>query len=114
MFAVVGQVSYSGPMAILEESTPDEISIEDFYINIAGEDYLRLALTTAQAAKVSGMSVRTLEKLRTECRGPAYIQAGPHKKVRYFPKDLLTYLASQRRLSSRLSADLAQVVADET
>ena len=101
-------------MTTPEGPPSDKISIEDFYVAVEGEDYLRLALSTTQAAAVSGLSVRTLEKMRAQGRGPAYVQAGPHTKVYYLPQDILTYMASQRRLSMRLSDELVRLVPNET
>lgn len=58
----------------------------------------RPKLRTPGAAKYSGISQSTLEKLRLTGGGPPYMKVG--KVVLYDPSDLDTWLASHRRRST--------------
>lgn len=51
-------------------------------------------LTEKQAAKLLGLSHRTLQKYRQECEPPPYIKIG--RAVRYLPADLDKFLEDNR------------------
>ena len=57
----------------------------------------RSFLDTRRAAKVIGMSRRTLEKWRTLGKGPPYLKLG--RRVLYSSTDLEAWIESRRRLS---------------
>lgn len=52
------------------------------------------ALTEKEAAKMLGLSPRTLQKYRQECGPPKYIKIG--RAVRYLPEDLKQFLKDNR------------------
>jgi len=63
-------------------------------------------LTTAGAARFVLLSERTLENFRVRGGGPPYIRATP-KAIRYFKRDLLRWLESNRRVSTSDGAGVA-------
>ncbi|MDY3811007.1 helix-turn-helix domain-containing protein [Desulfovibrio porci] len=54
----------------------------------------RILLNTAQAAEFLSLSPITLNIMRSECRGPAYLKFG--RTVRYDAADLEVWLESRR------------------
>ena len=59
---------------------------------------LRRMLQVDEAAKVAGVSVSTLNKLRLTGGGPMFAKIG--KRVVYDPSDLGTWLDSRKRSST--------------
>jgi hypothetical protein len=57
------------------------------------------AVSTAQAARLIGLSVRTLETMRARGGGPPFIKVTA-KSVRYLRRDLVLWLESRRRVST--------------
>ncbi len=55
-------------------------------------------ITTSEAAKILGLSQKTLEKLRVVGGGPRYRKLG--RSVRYFEADLFEWADSQVRTST--------------
>ena len=60
----------------------------------APEDRRQLFLTKKEAATFLGLTTRTLERLRSAGKGPAYCRIG--NRVYYARADLLTWVWSQR------------------
>lgn len=56
-------------------------------------------LSTTEAAKVLGLSPRTLPGLRLRGEGPPFIKLG-NRRVGYLESDLFTWIQSQRRSST--------------
>jgi predicted DNA-binding transcriptional regulator AlpA len=51
-------------------------------------------LTEAEAADRLSLSVRTLQRMRTNDTGPAYSRVGPRAAIRYRESDLAAYIDS--------------------
>ena len=63
------------------------------------------ALTTAQTAKGVGLSERTLERMRQEGTGPAFVKIG-ERRIGYTPAAIESWLA-QRTFASTSAATVA-------
>ena len=98
-----------------KQGQDSQIHLEDFYVRVGEEEFLQVALSTEQAAKVMGISPRKLEYWRSEGRGPVYAkpdEGGP-SKVYYLVADLIEFLATYRRkMPKQLSESLREVVED--
>lgn len=55
-------------------------------------------LTQRQAAELFGVTIRTLERMRTDGDGPPYVKFG--HAVRYDPTEVERWLAGRRRTST--------------
>lgn len=64
-------------------------------------------MSTREAAAYTGLSARTLEKLRITGGGPEYLKITPTRRVAYDREALDGWLASKRRRSTSDSGEAA-------
>ncbi len=64
----------------------------------ANPGWLDEAVPTAEASRITGEPVKTLETKRTRGGGPVFLKLG--KSVKYTRRACFEYLASRRRLST--------------